>query len=162
MQWIRNQQDFASGLLFSAVGTAFALGASLHPVGSLEEMGPGYFPRALGIILVILGLVLVSRSVGRRPQRRGDIGRFDLKPLFFVIAANLSFGVLLAGLPWLGLPPMGLLVAVFVLLVVASMAGEKFNWRGSLTLAAVLTACSYVVFVMVLGMPLRALPAFIS
>lgn len=162
MQWIRNQQDFASGLLFSAVGAAFALGAAQHPVGSLQEMGPGYFPCVLGVILAILGLVLVVRSVGGRQQRSGDIGRFEFKPLFFVIAANLAFGVLLAGLPGLGLPPMGLLVAVFALLVIASMAGDRFTWRNSLVLATILTACSYMLFIVVLGMPLRALPAFMA
>jgi len=57
----------------------------------------------------------------------GDkIGKFAWKPLFFIIAANLVFGVMLGGLPSRGIPHMGLVVAYLRLVTfVASFAGDR-------------------------------------
>ena len=38
---IKSQKDFFSGLMFSAVGAAFALGATTYTVGNGARMGPG-------------------------------------------------------------------------------------------------------------------------
>ena len=44
----------------------------------------------------------------------GDkIGKWAWKPLFFILAANFTFGILLAGLPSFGIPAMGLNKAGF-------------------------------------------------
>ena len=44
------------------------------------------------------------------------------KPLGFIIGANLLFGILLAGLRSIGLPAMGLVLAIYALVIVACMA----------------------------------------
>jgi hypothetical protein len=55
----------------------------------------------------------------------GDkIGKWAWKPLFFIILANLLFGILLGGLPSIGIPAMGLIVASIALTLVASLAGR--------------------------------------
>lgn len=51
----RSQKDFLSGLMFTAVGIAFAVGATNFDIGGAARMGPGYFPLLLGILLAILG-----------------------------------------------------------------------------------------------------------
>ncbi|QDF98020.1 hypothetical protein CJ010_16510 [Azoarcus sp. DD4] len=162
MLWINHQKDFASGLLLAVLGAGFALGAADYPMGTTASMGPGFFPRALGILLAGLGVLLAIKSVGGRQHRHGDIGRWDLRPLFFVIGANFVFGVLLTGLPFVGLPPMGLLVSVFVLVLLASAGGLEFTLRGALVLAVVLSAFACVLLTVVLGLPLRVLPAFLG
>ena len=53
---IKSQRDFFSGLMFTAVGVAFAWGATTYNVGSGARMGPGYFPLMLGIVLAFIGL----------------------------------------------------------------------------------------------------------
>ena len=158
---VRNQKDFAAGLLFAAIGTAFAICAREYSIGTSASMGPGYFPLMLGIILAIIGVVLAVKSFrGEHPE--GRIGAWAIKPLFFVILANLLFGVLLGGLPTIGLPSMGLMVAIFVLTVVAARAGSEFALKEALILGVILAIGSYLLFVVMLSLPFQVWPAFIA
>jgi hypothetical protein len=50
---IKSQKDFFSGLMFLVVGLGFAVGAYSYGMGDGAKMGPGYFPRMLGIILAL-------------------------------------------------------------------------------------------------------------
>lgn len=158
---VKNQKDFAAGLLFTAIGTAFAMGAQGYNLGTAARMGPGYFPMMLGIILAIIGVVLTVKSFrGEHPE--GQIGAWALKPLFFIILANLLFCVLLEGLPSIGLPAMGLMVAIFVLTLVAARAGAEFVLKEALILGVILAVSSYLLFVVALNLPFQVWPAFIA
>ena len=71
----------------------------------------------------------------------GDpIGKWAWKPLAFVLGANLAFGVLLGGLPSIGLPAMGMIIAIYALTIISSMAGEHFKLRDVLVLSTILAA----------------------
>src|SRR5512144_2585025 len=91
---IKSQKDFFAGLMFTAVGIAFAWGATTYSVGSGARMGPGYFP--------------------------------------------LMLGILLGGLPSVGLPAMGLIAAIYALVLIAGLAGEQYSIKSSLILATLL------------------------
>ena len=109
---IKSQKDFFSGLMFMGIGVAFAWGATTYSIGSGARMGPGYFPLYLGVLMAILGIGITFKSLVVEAFGGDKIGKWAWKPLFFVILANLLFGVLLAGLPSLGVPAMGLIVAI--------------------------------------------------
>ena len=53
---IKSQKDYFSGLMFMAVGAAFAGVSSTYTIGSGARMGPGYFPMVLRILLAGLGV----------------------------------------------------------------------------------------------------------
>ena len=57
---VKNQKDFLAGLLFMAVGLAFAWGATHYPIGRGAHMGPGYFPRILGGVMAVLGVIVAG------------------------------------------------------------------------------------------------------
>lgn len=158
---IQSQKDFASGLLFSAFGVAFAWGATTYNVGSGARMGPGYFPLIVGVLIALLGAVITARSLVVRTEDGEPIGAIAWRPLCFIIGANLLFGVLLGGLPSIGLPPMGLIVAVYALTLIASLAGDQFNLRAVLILATVLAVGSYLAFVVALNLQFPVWPTFI-
>ncbi|MDD2544787.1 MAG: tripartite tricarboxylate transporter TctB family protein [Burkholderiaceae bacterium] len=159
---IKSQKDFFSGLMFMGVGGAFAWGATTYSVGSGARMGPGYFPLMLGILLAVIGLVITFNATVVETQDGDKIGKWAWKPLFFILAANLAFGVLLAGLPSLGIPAMGLIVAIYALAFIASLAGEEFAAKAVFILATVLAAGSYVAFVLALKLQFPVWPSFIS
>jgi len=158
---IKSQKDFFSGLLFIVVGGAFAYGATNYSVGTGARMGPGYFPLLLGIILALLGAVVTFKSLVVETPDGDKIGKWAWKPLFFIIAANLLFGVLLGGLPSIGIPAMGMMVAIYGLVVVASLAGHTFNLKEVLILATVLAVMSYLAFVVLLKLQFPVWPSFI-
>jgi hypothetical protein len=81
--------------------------------------------------------------------------------LFFIIAANVLFGVLLGGLPSLGLPAMGLIAAIFGVTLVASLAGDTFKLKEVLILSVVLSIGSYLAFIMLLKLQFPVWPTFI-
>lgn len=148
--------------MFTIVGVGFAVGAKEYSVGTAAHMGPGYFPMALGILLAILGGILALKSIGQNEHPEGRIGRWAFKPLFFIISSNLVFGALLGGLPMIGLPPMGLLVGIFGLTLVACLAGSAFVLKNALILGVILAVASYVLFLILLKLPFQVWPAFIA
>ena len=159
---IKSRKDFVSGLMFMAVGTAFAVGATNYTVGAASRMGPGYFPFALGALLAILGLFVALASFTGDRADGGAIGRIAWKPLLLIVGANLAFGVLLGGIPTLGVPAMGLIVAIFATVIISSMAGTRFAIAGSLILAAILAVGSYLTFVLGLSLQFQVWPTFIT
>lgn len=60
---IRSQKNFAAGLLYIAIGTAFAVGATNYNMGSADRMGPAYFPFWLGLLLALIGVVVPATSL---------------------------------------------------------------------------------------------------
>ncbi|SDM64759.1 Tripartite tricarboxylate transporter TctB family protein [Oryzisolibacter propanilivorax] len=159
---IKSQKDFFAGLLYSAVGVGFAWGATSYTVGSGARMGPGYFPLMLGILLALIGGVIMVKATVV-PTVDGDpVGKWAWKQIFFIIGANLLFGVLLAGLPSFGVPAMGLIVAIYGLTFVASLAGDQFKFKEVLVLATVLAAGSYFAFVWALKLQFPVWPSFIA
>ncbi|MEO6293518.1 MAG: tripartite tricarboxylate transporter TctB family protein [Burkholderiaceae bacterium] len=159
---IKSQKDFFSGLLFVVVGVAFAWGATTYNVGTGARMGPGYFPLILGICMALLGAFIVFESLVIETEDGDKIGSWAWKPLFFIIAANLLFGLLLAGLPSIGFPAFGLIVAIYVLTFVASLAGEEFSFKAVFVLATILSLMSYAAFILLLKLQFPVWPAFLT
>jgi hypothetical protein len=159
---IKSQKDFYSGLMFLVIGLLFAYGATAYSMGNGARMGPGYFPRLLGFVLAAIGAFVLYGSMVKKTTDGEKIGAIAWKPLFFIIAANLLFGVLLGGLPKFGIPAMGLIVAIFGVTFVAGMAGDKYSSKESLVLAIVLSIISYLAFVMLLKLQFPVWPAFLT
>jgi hypothetical protein len=159
---IKSQKDFFAGLMFMGVGVAFAWGATTYNVGTGARMGPGYFPLMLGILLAFIGGLITFKAMTVETQDGDKIGKWAWKPLFFVLAANFVFGILLAGLPSFGVPAMGLIVAIYALTFISSLAGQEFNAKSVFILATILAAGSYVAFVWALKLQFPVWPSFIT
>ena len=159
---IKSQKDFFAGLMFSTVGAAFAFGASTYTVGSGARMGPGYFPLMLGILLTILGGFIIFEALVVETEDGEKIGSFAWKPLGYIIGSNVLFGILLAGLPKLGIPAFGLIIAIYGLTFVAALAGEEFKVKEVAILATVLAIMSYCAFILLLKLQFPVWPSFIA
>ena len=159
---IKSQKDFFSGLMFTLVGAAFAWGATSYNVGTGARMGPGYFPLLLGSLLALIGAFVMFKALTVESQNGDKIGSWAWKPLFFIIAGNVLFGILLAGLPRLGVPAMGLIVAIFGTTLVVSLAGEIFKLKEVLILATILSIGCYCAFVLLLKLQFPVWPTFIT
>ena len=159
---IKSQKDFFSGLFYTVAGSAFAYGATNYSVGSAARMGPGYFPLLLGILLALIGAFVMFKALTVETHDGDKVGSWAWKPLIFIIAGNVLFGILLAGLPSWGVPAMGLIVAIFGTTLVVSLAGDTFKLKEVLILATVLSIGSYGAFVMLLKLQFPVWPTFIT
>lgn len=158
---IKSQKDFFAGLMYLVVGLAFAIGAIDYNVGTAARMGPGYFPLILGVLLALIGLVISLKATVSGPEGGDPVGKWAWKQIFFVLAANFTFGILLVGVPALGIPGFGLIVAIIGLVFIASTAGHNVNYKEVLVLALILAAGSYAVFVWALNLQFPVWPTFI-
>ena len=159
---IKSQKDFFAGLMFMTVGVAFAWGATNYNIGEGARMGPGYFPLVLGILLAALGLAVIFEALVVETEDGEKIGAIAWKPLGYIIGANLAFGLLLGGLPKFGIPAMGLIAAIYALVFIASLAGDRFLPKEVAILATILAVFSYFAFVWLLKLQFPVWPAFIS
>ncbi|MDP3139949.1 MAG: tripartite tricarboxylate transporter TctB family protein [Burkholderiaceae bacterium] len=159
---IKSQKDFYSGVMFGVVGVAFAWGATNYNVGEGARMGPGYFPLMLGTILALLGALIMFFSLVVETQDGEKIGSWAWKPLGLILASNLVFGILLGGLPSIKLPAMGLVAAIYALVILASLAGENFRIKSVLVLATILAVGSYLAFIVLLKLQMPVWPTFIT
>ena len=159
---IKSQKDFFAGIAFAAVGAAFAAGATTYTIGEGARMGPGYFPLVLGLLLAALGAFVLFEAVVVETEDGDPIGAWAWRPLGFVIAANLLFGVLLGGLPSIGLPAMGMILAIYGLTIVSALASNEFNLKEVLILGTVLAIGSYLAFIVLLKLQFQVWPTFIT
>lgn len=159
---IKNQKDFFAGLLYLVIGIAFAWGATNYSIGSAARMGPGYFPLVLGIVLAIIGAIIMFQAMVLETPDGNPIGRWAWKPLFFIILSNFLFGILLGGWPLLGIPAMGLIIAIYALTFVAALAGSEFKFIEVLIVATLLAVGSWVAFIWGLNLQFQVWPSFLS
>ena len=159
---IKSQKDFWSGLMFMGTGVAFAWGATNYTIGEGARMGPGYFPLMLGILLSLIGLFIVFEAMVVETEDGEPVGRFAWKPLFFIIASNVVFGICIGGLPKIGLPAMGLIVGIYALVFIAALAGEEFKAKEVFFLATVLAIGSYLAFIVLLKLQFPVWPSFLT
>ena len=144
---IRNPKEFGSGCLFAFFGiAAIAIGAS-YPVGTAARMGPGYFPRGLGMILIGLGIILIIRSF-RDPGTAIQVK--DLRPILIVLGAVVLFGLTVS--------KAGLILATILLVLVASTASHEYRWKESVIASIALAAFVVAAFGYGLKLQLPILP----
>ena len=151
--------DLLAGGTFVALGLGFAIGAAGYDLGSLLQMGPGYLPLVLGVVLTGLGLVIAGQGVLTR--MRGTVPASDVEaptqapgPVPWVRGALLVGAFVVFGLTVDGL---GLAGALFLATFMAALAGHRNTVLKAALIAAGLTVLCLVVFVSLLQLRLPVL-----
>lgn len=136
-------KDVLSGLLFAGLGV-FALWASRDLlIGTTAEMRAGFIPNVLAYVLIFLGGVI---AIGGVVAKRETIEPMKWRPLATVLFGIVAFAVLLK--------IAGLLPAIAVLVVIASMASNELTWKELVLVLIALFAVSIGAFKYGLGMPI--------
>jgi len=149
MGFIRHPKDFAAGLLFVAVGIAAIVIASNYPLGTAARMGPGYFPRILGILLIILGSALALRALRLQGAK---LPGWHWRPTIIVLGSVVLFGAIV--------DKVGLAISTVILIVLASAASPEFRLKESVISGIALAVLTVTVFVLVLKLQLPIWPQF--
>ena len=149
---IKSQRDFFSGLMFIAVGVVFAIGATNYSMGSSAKPGAGYFPLILSVLMAILGAIVLFKSLTIETEGGDPIGAIAWRPLTVIVAAIGVFGATINSL--------GLILAVPLLILISSLAGDEFKWLGVVINSVVLTLFSWLIFVYGLKLTIPLWPKF--
>ena len=149
---IKNFKDFYTGILFILLGGGFGGGATFYSIGTAAKMGPGYFPLMLGGLLTLIGAAILVRSLVISSDD-SRMTRIFIKPGLLLFGSIAVFALLLR--------PAGLVISIFLIILISSLASRDLRFKEALISAMVLCIASIAVFVYALRLQIPVWPAFI-
>jgi Tripartite tricarboxylate transporter TctB family len=147
MSFIRHPKDFYSGLIFIGFGVAAIAIGTNYALGTAARMGPGYFPRILGIMLIVLGAALSLRALRIQGS---PLPGWKWRPTLIVLGSVVLFGVIVN--------TVGLALSTVLLILLASAASSEFRPREALISGVLLAMLAVGVFVIGLKLQLPIWP----
>jgi hypothetical protein len=134
-------KDVLGGILISGFGVAVAAHSlSAFAIGTLSQMGPGFFPLTLGVILFLSGVAIAVKGhlsearAGRETMRHPPEWR-----AWSLICLGIASFVVLA--KYAGMVP-----ATFSIVFISALGDRQNNWHHALFLALAMAVVSVVVF----------------
>jgi hypothetical protein len=147
-----NLQDTLFGIFLILVA-GFAMFATRNlSVGTASNMGPGYMPLAVSLIILGFGVFLTGR--GLLSGREQGIEAVQMRPILAILASVAVFALLAERA--------GLVVASLATIIVAGFGGRQNRIVESIIFACVLTAAAVLLFVRVLALPIPIWPPFLG
>jgi len=139
---LQHNRDVLAGLLFLIIGGIGFYVALSYPFGTLNRMGPGYFPRVLSGILIAFGLITLVSGLksGARVQ-----GTWGWMPLLMLTIALVSFGFLMEHV--------GMIPALVVMFFAAAFAGREFKFTEVAILTVIMCLAATAIFIWGLKLP---------
>ena len=135
-------RDHVGGALLLAAGVAIVVAGAGYGMGTLRQMGSGFFPVVLGVLLALIGAALLASA---RPAAGPSAEKAHLagpvvqwRGWLCIVGGALSFAVLGEH--------GGLVPASFVSVFVAALGDRQNTWRAAAALAASMTALGVLVF----------------
>ena len=147
MATIRHPKDFYAGILFVVFGIAALVIGSNYTLGTAARMGPGYFPRILGILLIALGALLSLRALRLQGS---PINAWKWRPTLVVLGSVVIFGLIVNFA--------GLVLSTILLIMMASAASHEFRPREAAISAVFLAALCVGIFVIGLKLQIGIWP----
>jgi hypothetical protein len=146
LNYLRKRRDFFAGGLMVLIGLGTGVEGTTLRIGSLRQMGPGFFPTALGVILAFVGVLIVlgarqpagiagddDDAIPDHPEWRGWLCILAGPILFIILGAYA-----------------GLLPATFACVFVASLGDRTTTVKEALVLATGVTIFGVILFSYVL------------
>jgi hypothetical protein len=134
----RIHKDVWGGSLIAALGGFVVAYDTRYTVGTLSHMGPGYFPGALGIILILTGAAIAAKGFVAMPPARVERRKPEWRAWLLISLSVIAFLVLaIYG---------GLIAAAFGIVFISAMADRDNTWRQAIVLGLVIAAVSIVLF----------------
>jgi hypothetical protein len=146
------KRDFYAGGLMIIFGLVMSLKGPTYHLGTLMHMGPGFMPTALGVVLILLGLLIIGATMAEATDESEE-SILPEHPEWWAWACILSSPVafMLFG-SYFGLAP-----ATFACVFVAAMGDREATIKTSVALAALITVFGVGLFSYVLQVPMPVL-----
>lgn len=143
----KDYRDIVGGLLMMGIGLFVAFFAyENYDPGTLNRMGPGFFPIGLGSLLALFGFLIALPAF----FRKGTAIQFELRTLVLVTTSILIFAALMK--------TMGIIVATFLAVMTSSLADREISWKNRVLVALGVSTIVWVVFIYGLRMVLPTWP----
>jgi hypothetical protein len=144
---LAGSKDLAASVFF-VVSALIGLWALRNTdLGSAMDMGPGYIPFVLCLLLGAIGLVVGAKAWASTGEASDPVA---LRPMVSVTVSVLLFAF--------AIEPLGLIAATFAAALVAGLADASLRRTEIVVAAVVLCATAYVLFVVALQLPIPVFP----
>lgn len=139
--------DLAFGAFLIAVAAGTLIATRGLSGGSAADMGPGYMPRAIALILLAFGLFFAGRGLLRGPV---GIEPVQLRPILGVGVAVGVFALLIE--------TAGLALASFAAILIAAAASRESRFFEVIVFGLAVTAGAVLLFIKALALPVSIWP----
>lgn len=141
-----------AGVGLAVLGGELAAGALSVQVARQLTAGTMCAALVVGLLLAASGLLVLGRG--------GAVQHAWQRAAARLLGGAVAFAVLAGGVPWIGVPAMGLVLAVYALTFIAAQAVPTLRTRDVVLLATALALASYVTAI-AFRLPVRLWPTFI-
>ena len=144
---IKALQDYAGGVFLIVLSTVAIVGSLNLNFQTTTGVGPGMMPRATGLIVAALGLILIINSLFLRGE---GLTRWSMRGMLFVLGSALVFAWTIRSL--------GLIVAGPLAVVISAFADRDTKWIEVIIFAVVMTFACIALFSWGLKLPIPIWP----
>jgi hypothetical protein len=144
----KQRRDYYGGGLMILMGLIAALEGRTYQIGTLRQMGPGFFPVALGILLIFLGLLIVGTALGPNEGESESIlpANLEWRGWGCIIAGPVLFIILgIYG---------GMIPATFACVFVSALGDRATTVKKAFLLAVGITVFGVALFSYLLKIPM--------
>jgi hypothetical protein len=137
------RRDYYAGALCVLFGLGVVIVASGYNVGSLREMGPGFFPIMLGLAMMLMGVLIVGAAIFGAPEPPDPFDQHmpetpDWRGCFCILSSVVLFIVTAS---WFGMAP-----AIFLSVFAAALGDRTSSIKGAGALAAGVSVFGVILF----------------
>jgi hypothetical protein len=143
------KRDYYAGALMIVLGLITAHEGSTYPIGTLNQMGPGYFPIALGVLLIFLGGLIAATATAGADSEEAALPHAEWRGWICILGGPALF-ILLGRTT-------GMLPATFACVFVAALGDRETTLKGALILASSVTVFGVILFHYLLKLPMPVL-----
>jgi hypothetical protein len=149
------KRDYYAGALMIVLGLITAHEGSTYPIGTLNQMGPGYFPIALGVLLIFLGGLIAATATAGADSEEAALPHAEWRGWICILGGPALFILLGRQSAWV--PVTGMLPATFACVFVAALGDRETTLKGALILASSVTVFGVILFHYLLKLPMPVL-----
>ena len=135
---LKIRRDYYAGALMMLVGLIVVNEGRAYQLGTLQRMGPGYFPVVLGSVLVLLGILIAGTASTGGAEEQEAMPHTEWRGWFCILAGPTLFIVLAKYF--------GLLPATFACVFVSALGDRETTPKGAAILAAGVTIFGILLF----------------
>ena len=137
-----NKSECAVAACIIIFGAVMAYFGSFYGIGSLQDMGAGYFPVLLGFVTIFFGIAtLVEVRHSQNPPPK-----IPWRAFVCVFSAILIWSLLVERI--------GLFPSSVLLVIIGSLGRSKINMRAMILTALLASAASVLIFIEGFSLPL--------
>jgi hypothetical protein len=134
--------EVLSGLFLAGLGLVGLIAIGRTEIGVLNDMGPGYLPRVLALLVTAGGSAMAAVGILRGGAA---LEKLHFKPLVLIGLASAAFGY--------AIDRLGMVIAVVALVALAALASRESRPVETVLLAAGIAIGAVLLFIVGLKMP---------